>query len=103
MIAKFRAALLFSFMVTVFNVHAQKSKWSKGILVDEFIYTEAPFPQAHASTIAETPDGLIAAWFGGTKEGYKDVCIWTSRMVNNKWTAPMMVADGVMNDTLRYP
>lgn len=103
MIAKFRAALLFSFMVTVFNVHAQKSKWSKGILVDEFIYTEAPFPQAHASTIAETPEGLIAAWFGGTKEGYKDVCIWTSRMVNNKWTAPMMVADGVMNDTLRYP
>ncbi len=66
---------------------AQDTKWKKGILVDEFIYTEASFPSAHASTIAETPAGLIAAWFGGTREGHKDVCIWTSHLVNNKWTA----------------
>ena len=79
-----------------------QDKWKKGILVDEFIYDTASFPQAHASTIAETPDGLIAAWFGGTKEGNKDVCIWTSKLVKNKWTAPEMVADGVINDTLRY-
>ncbi|MFC0775235.1 sialidase family protein [Terrimonas alba] len=84
------------------QVQAQKSKWSKGILVDEFIYTEAPFPQAHASTIAETPEGLIAAWFGGTREGNKDVCIWTSHLVKNKWTAPVMVADGILNDSVRY-
>lgn len=80
-----------------------QAKWKKGILVDEFIFESAPFPQSHASTIAETPKGLIAAWFGGTKEGNKDVCIWISRLVNNKWTAPVNVADGVMNDTLRYP
>ena len=84
------------------NLSAQKDKWKQGILVDEFIYNEAPFPEAHASTIAETPDGLIAAWFGGTKEGNKDVCIWTSKLVKNKWTTPEKVADGVMNDTLRY-
>lgn len=84
------------------GVFAQKDKWKTGILVDEFIYTEAPFPQAHASTIAETPDGLIAAWFGGTKEGNKDVCIWTSKLVNDKWTAPEKVAEGIINDTLRY-
>lgn len=84
------------------NLHAQKNKWKAGILVDEFIYTEAPFPQAHASTIAETPGGLIAAWFGGTKEGNKDVCIWTSKLVKNKWTAPEKVAEGIINDTLRY-
>jgi alpha-L-rhamnosidase len=83
-------------------LNAQENKWRKGIVVDEFIYTEAPFPQAHASTIAETPAGLIAAWFGGTREGYKDVCIWTSRLVNKKWTPPVMVADGVIKDTLRY-
>jgi predicted neuraminidase len=80
-----------------------QSKWKKGILVDEFIFEKTSFPESHASTIAETPDGLIAAWFGGTKEGNKDVCIWTSHLVNDKWTAPMKVADGVMNDTLRYP
>ena len=86
----------------VADVSAQKNKWKDGILVDEFIYTEAPFPEAHASTIAETPDGLIAAWFGGTKEGNKDVCIWTSKLVNDKWTAPEKVAEGIINDTLRY-
>jgi alpha-L-rhamnosidase len=46
---------------------------------------------------------LIAAWFGGTKEGNKDVCIWTSHLINSKWTEPVKVADGIINDTLRYP
>lgn len=75
----------------------------KGIVVNEFIDDKPAFPESHAATIAETPAGLIAAWFGGTKEGNKDVCIWTSHLINNKWTKPVKVADGVMNDTLRYP
>ncbi|MEP6676737.1 MAG: sialidase family protein [Ferruginibacter sp.] len=79
-----------------------QQKWKKGILVDEFIFEKASFPQSHASTIAETPKGLIAAWFGGTKEGNKDVCIWTSHYINKKWTAPLMAADGILSDTLRY-
>jgi len=88
---------------TGFNtLWAQKDKWKAGILVDEFIYTEAPFPSAHASTLAETPEGIMAAWFGGTREGHKDVCIWTSRLVNKKWTAPVKVAEGIINDTTRY-
>jgi predicted neuraminidase len=74
----------------------------KGIMVDEFIYDTASFPECHASTIAETPKGLIASFFGGTKEGNKDVCIWTSHLINNKWTEPKKVADGILNDTLRY-
>ncbi len=78
------------------------ARWKKGIVTDEFIYTGAPFPQAHAATIAETPEGLIAAWFGGTREGNKDVCIWISRLVNDRWTKPAMVADGVLNDSTRY-
>jgi alpha-L-rhamnosidase len=74
----------------------------KGIVKDEFIFERSSFPESHASTIAETPEGLIAAWFGGTKEGNKDVCIWTSHLVNNKWTEPAKVADGVINDSVRY-
>jgi alpha-L-rhamnosidase len=74
----------------------------KGIVKDEFIFNRASFPESHASTIAETPEGMIAAWFGGTKEGNKDVCIWTSRLVNNIWTEPEKVADGVMSDSIRY-
>jgi alpha-L-rhamnosidase len=77
-------------------------KWKQGIVKDAFIFERGAFPESHASTIAETPEGLIAAWFGGTKEGYKDVCIWTSHYKNNQWTAPVKVADGVMNDSTRY-
>jgi alpha-L-rhamnosidase len=89
-------------IISTTDLFAQESKWKKGILVDEFIFTEASFPQSHASTIAETPKGLIAAWFGGTKEGNKDVCIWTSHLVNKKWTEPLKAAEGIINDTLRY-
>lgn len=80
----------------------RNKKWRKGIVRDEFIFDRASFPESHAATIAETPEGLIASWFGGTKEGNKDVCIWTSHFKNGQWTAPEKVADGVMNDTLRY-
>ncbi len=77
--------------------------FKKGIVQDEFIFERAAFPESHASTIAETPKGLIASWFGGTKEGYKDVCIWTSRLENGAWTTPVKVADGIINDSTRYP
>ncbi|RZK33435.1 MAG: sialidase, partial [Hymenobacter sp.] len=56
-----------------------------------------------AATIAETPKGLVAAWFGGTKERNPDVGIWVSRQENGKWTAPVEVANGIVNATLRYP
>ena len=91
-------------LVAVFfsNYAGAQEKWKKGILTDEFIFEKASFPQSHASTIAETPVGLVAAWFGGTREGNKDVCIWTSHLVNGKWTEPLKAADGVMNDSVRY-
>jgi len=76
--------------------------WKDGIIRNEFIFEKAPFPESHAATIAETPVGLIAAWFGGTKERNPDVGIWTSRLINDKWTAPVEVANGIVNDTLRY-
>ncbi|WP_276484236.1 family 78 glycoside hydrolase catalytic domain [Paraflavitalea pollutisoli] len=78
-------------------------RFRKGIVVDEFIFDRSPFPESHASTIALTPKGLIASWFGGTKEGNKDVCIYTSRQVNGQWTKPEMVADGILDDTTRWP
>ncbi|MVT11853.1 family 78 glycoside hydrolase catalytic domain [Chitinophaga sp. ysch24] len=76
--------------------------WKKGIVTDEFIFDKAPFPESHAATIAGTPQGLVAAWFGGTKERNPDVGIWVSRRVNNQWTAPIEVANGIVNDTVRY-
>lgn len=74
-----------------------------GVLVREFIYETAPFPQCHASTIVETSDGLVTAWFGGTEEKHRDVGIWLSRRVNGKWTSPVEVANGVIDPLKRYP
>jgi len=62
-----------------------------------------PTPQCHASTIVETPEGMVVAFFGGTHEGHPDVGIWVSHLEHGKWTWPEVVANGIQNDTLRYP
>jgi predicted neuraminidase len=67
---------------------------SPGIVFSEFIFEEAPFAQCHASTIAETEGGLIAAWFGGTRESEPDVGIWMSRRGLGGWSPVRKVADG---------
>jgi len=91
------------FCQVFFQAFAQDKPWKKGIITDEFLYEKASFPECHASTIALGKNGLIVAFFGGTKERNPDVCIWVCRHVNGKWTAPKNVADGIQNDTLRYP
>ena len=82
----------------------KSDRWKDGIVKEEFIYETAPFPSCHAGTIVETTDGtMVTSWFGGTYEGKPDVCIYVSRQVDGKWTEPQNVADGIQNDTLRYP
>ena len=76
---------------------------SPGIVKTEFIYETAPFPSCHASTIVETSDGFVCAWFGGTAEKNPDVGIWVSRFDGTSWTAPVEVVNGVESDTVRYP
>lgn len=99
-----KAKLIFLLMLSAgLSASAQLSKWQKGILVDEAIFDTASFPESHAATIAETPAGLVAAWFGGTKERNPDVEIRVSRLENGKWTKPVSVADGIVNTKLRYP
>lgn len=79
------------------------SKWQKGILKDEFIYEKAPFPSCHSATLAETAEGLVYAFFGGTRERNPDVEIYVCRFENGEWTAPASVADGVQADGSRLP
>jgi len=81
------------------------SEGTNGILKAELIYSldNRPTPECHASTIEETESGLIAAWFGGTYEKHEDVGIWTAMNFNGVWSHPVEVANGVQNDTLRYP
>ncbi|GIX03037.1 MAG: hypothetical protein KatS3mg113_0043 [Planctomycetaceae bacterium] len=84
--------LLFMGLLSAISSHA----WgSSPLVLTEFIYEQAPVPSCHASTIAETPQGLIAAWFGGSDEGEPDVGIWISRRGPSGWSPPVEVADGV--------
>ncbi len=76
-----------------------------GLLKSEFIFDTAPFPQCHASTIAESQSGLVAAWFGGTRERDPNVGIWMSRFIGNNWTPPVEIANGIVSvsPTNRFP
>ncbi|GAB2499200.1 sialidase family protein [Algoriphagus taiwanensis] len=73
------------------------------IIASEFIYESAPFPSCHASTLLETPDGILAAWFGGTYERHPDVNIYTSLHKNGTWSKPAEAADGIENKDFRNP
>lgn len=52
-----------------------------------------PTANAHASTVLPLPDGtVLAAWFGGSKEGKNDVDIWVARREENGWCEPQKVS-----------
>lgn len=81
-----------------------KKENQPGLLSEEYIYEEAPFPSCHASTIEQARDGhLVAAWFGGKHEKHPSVGIWVSRKIEGKWTPPVEVANGVQKDGKRHP
>lgn len=72
-----------------------QAKGDDPVVTSEFIYEEATFPSAHASTIVQTTDGtLVAAWFGGTAEKHKDVGIWVSRREGGRWSMPVEAVNG---------
>ncbi|MDH3650891.1 MAG: exo-alpha-sialidase [Saprospiraceae bacterium] len=72
-------------------------------ITQSFVFEEASFPQCHASTLVETPEGIVVAWFGGTHEKHEDVGIWVSRLENEEWTPPQEVANGMQHMDKRYP
>jgi predicted neuraminidase len=58
----------------------------------EFVADSMPTPSCHASTVVELTDGsLLAAWFGGTKEGAPDVAIWGARRTSSGWQKPAVL------------
>lgn len=74
------------------------------VRLTEFLNDQAPYPQCHASTIVEaSPGHLVAAWFGGTREGAPDVGIWLARHDGTRWLAAVEVADGKQPDGTRHP
>lgn len=95
-----------AFLLLVITGWSQKPfTGDNAVVKSEFIYQkeDVKFPSCHASTIEQTKDGLIAAWFGGSYEKHPDVGIWVSRFENGKWTIPVEVANGIQHKNLRYP
>ena len=90
-------------MLTAAVLHQAALAPSPAIVISEFVFERASFPSAHASTIVETRDGLVTAWFGGTKERDPDVGIWVSRHDGTRWSAAVEVANGVQPDGTRHP
>lgn len=93
--------LLGLFPILLFSQAQEKPVFT--ILGEETIFSEAPFQQCHASTLIELEKGrIMAAWFGGSYEGAKDVCIWTSIKSNGRWCIPYQLVCGNVSDTLSY-
>jgi predicted neuraminidase len=75
-----------------------------GYVSGELIYSlhNRPTPSCHASTIAETPEGLVAAWFAGTDEKDPDVTIRVARFEDGHWSKSHMVVDGSEGEDKAY-
>lgn len=96
-----RLCLLFIIILSSYAAFAQKKL---KIVKQELIFKKAPFKQCHASTLLETSPGtLLISCFGGSQEGKKDVSIWLCAINDGRITAPQIIGDGIVNDTLRYP
>ncbi|TDB67976.1 sialidase family protein [Arundinibacter roseus] len=95
----------FSFFLCLFALSGAGFAQPKATLItQEFIFENPPVPSCHASTIVEvTPGTWMAAWFGGTEEGNKDVGIWLASQKNGTWSKPLLMDEGIMSEKLRYP
>ena len=60
----------------------------------DFVYSQEPTPSAHSGTLVELPEGgLLAAWFGGSREGAADVAIYAARWNGENWSKPFVLTD----------
>lgn len=92
---------LISFLFLAYSSQAQ-SGWTK--VKEELVFNNAPFKQCHASTMVEISGGrLLVSCFGGSAESNPDVDIWLSTIDDNGVSEPVNVANGIINDSLRYP
>lgn len=74
------------------------------IVSKNLLFSNPPFSECHASSIVEvSPSKKLVTYFAGSSEGQRDVAIWMTAVKNGITAAPVKVADGKINDTLRYP
>lgn len=66
---------------------------SKPVLIKETINQEQGLPMVHVASLAQMPDGIMAAvWYGGTAECQPDVKIYFSQQESGaEWSAPRVI------------
>ncbi|WP_029511500.1 sialidase family protein [Croceivirga radicis] len=71
-----------------------ESPSKKAIDLEEFVFTQSPTRDCHASSLLELDNGdLLCTWFGGSKEGAPDVKIWLARKPKGgQWQPPVRIA-----------
>ena len=80
-----------------FTEQIQNSASRKGeckpVLIKETINQEQGLPMVHVASLAQMPDGIMAAvWYGGTAECQPDVKIYFSQQEEGAaWTAPCVI------------
>ena len=58
-----------------------------------FVCNPLPTANCHASTnLPLDNDDVVFAWFGGSREGRKDVCIWSCVKTGEGFTSPVRIA-----------
>ena len=96
--------LFFTFSLLSNWLFPQNTGFSWYVAHECFIEAAPQVPEVHASTITEAADrSLVAAWFGGSREGAEDISIWVSRNVRGNWQPACIVAEGIEADGKRYP
>jgi predicted neuraminidase len=73
-----------------------------GLIKQEFIFEQVAFAASHSSTIVETQNGVLAAWFAGSEPRHPDVSIWSARYDGTSWSAPIEVVNGLQENGERF-
>lgn len=104
---KFLTLVLLFFTAVVCSAETSREILDKqsGIVSREDIFQPGEFfDSCHASTVLETLDeGLLVAYFAGTREGADDVKIWVSKLKDGKWAAPRVAASATMTQDKPAP
>lgn len=88
-------------VVLIPSIRAATNK-QPGLIKKEFVFERVSFAASHASTIVETQNGLLAAWFAGAEPRHPDVSIWSARYDGESWSAPVEVVDGRQENGERF-
>lgn len=92
------------FVLGLFFVGACTGGKKTEVITCQEILNRPPFAACHASTLVELEKGkLMAAFFGGAYEGFKDVCIYTATFEKGKWGPPELVATGKVDTFPQLP